>query len=49
MNKKISETLWLHICEKCKYEWATKNENPIHCSNCNDNNWDEPYKKRKYE
>lgn len=34
MNKQISNTLWHHTCERCEYDWATKNELPGHCAKC---------------
>ena len=39
VNKKIGKDLWLHICERCKKEWASKNENPVHCAKCNSPYW----------
>ncbi len=33
MIRKISKDLWLHQCNRCEYEWASKTKEPKTCAN----------------
>jgi len=46
VNKKISDCLWMHTCERRGCVWTSKNEFPMHCSICNSPYWNKKKEKK---
>ena len=42
MSKQVGEKLWVHKCNRCGYEWASRVENPAGCPGCSTPYWNKP-------